>query len=298
MSAANLEVIKPIFGKSFTVKHYLEGSQNDGTSFWHFHPEVELVYIKGGKGMRHIGNHLSHYDNGDLVLIGSNLPHNGFTDRLTGNKSEVIVQFKKQFLGKDILDVPEMTHIAELLQLSLNGIAFGGITKRQVGREMEKLSSMEPLDALLHLAKILQMLALSKDKKILNASGYSFKVKNQDSDRAVDIFNYIKNHFKSNIPLDEIAEVSNLTVPSFCRYFKELTDKTFTQFVNEYRIHESCKLLSDDNESISNISFKVGFNSIAHFNKHFKLVTGKAPSTYRKEAMKYMSLEETTPYKV
>jgi hypothetical protein len=92
---ANLELIKPKFGTSFELKHFVDGNQNEKATFWHFHPELELVYVKGGRGVRHVGHHMSHYKNGDLVLIGSNLPHSGFTDRNTGHESEVVIQFKK-----------------------------------------------------------------------------------------------------------------------------------------------------------------------------------------------------------
>jgi len=66
----SLEKVSAAFGSSFSVKHYVKTKASNSRPFWHFHPEVELVYVKGGSGKRHIGKHLSHYHSGDLVLIG------------------------------------------------------------------------------------------------------------------------------------------------------------------------------------------------------------------------------------
>ena len=106
-----LEKISPEFGSSFTIKQYFEDSigKSNHQPFWHFHPELELVFVNGGSGKRHIGNHLSYYQGGDLILIGSNLPHYGFTDRLTGNRSEIVVQMKRDFLGLSLIHISEPT---------------------------------------------------------------------------------------------------------------------------------------------------------------------------------------------
>jgi transcriptional regulator GlxA family with amidase domain len=105
----------------------------------------------------------------------------------------------------------------------------------------------------------------------------------QDNDRINMIFNYVKDHFQDQISLQHIAEMSSMTVPSFCRYFKKITKKTFTHFVNEYRVVHASKLLAEKPISIANISYESGFNNFSHFNKLFKEFTGKSASEYRHE---------------
>ena len=105
-----LEKLTPSFGSSILVKQHGE-SADKNNAFWHFHPELELVYVNKGQGKTHIGNHLSYFNNSQLILIGANLPHNGFSDRLTANGTETIIQFKADFLGDDFLNVPEMANI-------------------------------------------------------------------------------------------------------------------------------------------------------------------------------------------
>ncbi len=111
------EAIEPNFGNSFTYQKFDEERLNKNT-VWHYHPEIELVYVNGGSGKRQIGSHVSYFTNGDLILIGSNLPHCGLTDKLTGNKKETVVQMKQDFLGSDFFDIPEMKRIQSLFELA------------------------------------------------------------------------------------------------------------------------------------------------------------------------------------
>ena len=278
-----LEKVSAEFGSSFSVKHYAETSTHNKPPFWHFHPEIELVYVKGGNGKRHIGKHLSYYHSGDLVLIGSMLPHTGFTDRLTGNESETVIQFNQDFLGIGFFDTAEMQNIHQLLERSKAGMAFYGEAKAEVGRRLEKLVVLDNFGKMIELLCLLQFMAWTEEYEILNAEGYALEVQNSDNDRINIIYNYVLLNFKNPISLEEIAELARMTVPSFCRYFKKISGKKFTQFVNEIRIVHACKLLTESSESISNISFESGFNNFSHFNRQFKMVTGESPSIYRKK---------------
>ena len=140
-----------------------------------------------------------------------------------------------------------------------------------------------PFERLLTLLGILKELENANDYRILNATGFSMEMQLQDNDRINMVFNYVKDHFLEEISLESIAEMSSMTVPSFCRYFKKITKKTFTRFVNEYRVVHASKLLAEKQTSIANISYESGFNNFSHFNKLFKEFTGKSASQYRKE---------------
>ena len=281
---ATLEKISPKFGSSIFVK---KGTSQDiktyASPFWHFHPEIELVYVDKGKGKRHIGNHLSYFDNSQLILIGSNLPHYGFTDRLTRYGSETLIQFKPEFLGAYFFDAPEMTSINALFERSKNGILFKPETKRKVGKKIQKLNDVDGFDRVILLLKILHHLSKAKDYEILNANGFVFETERQDSAKIDIIYKYINNNFQNHISLNEIADKVSLTVPAFCRYFKKSTGKTFTKLVNEYRIVHATKLLSESQMSIADVAFECGFNNFSHFNKLFKEFTGKSASKYRGE---------------
>lgn len=285
MSTPALEKIVPNFGHSFTLRKFEEINPNI-LPFWHFHPELEIVYIKQGSGKRHIGNHISYYNGGDLIFLGPNLPHYGFTDRLSGASSEIVVQMKESFLGKNFFGLPEMSNILQLFERSKAGLSFYGNTKNEVGARLDDLFYMNEFDKLIAFLNILQILANSKEYNVLNAAGVSLIIQGQNTHKIDTIYKYVRAHFTEAIQLEEIAAEANMTVPSFCRYFKKTTGKTFTEFVNEFRIVHACKLLSEEKHTIADVCFESGFNNFSHFNRLFKEKTGKSPNTYRKAVEK------------
>lgn len=285
---AEFEAIQPTFGSSFFLRQFNHQTQNKAPT-WHFHPELELVYVSEGSGRRHIGQHLSYFSEGDLLLIGSNLPHYGFTDRLTGSASETIVQMKPDFLGTNFFTIPEMHPIEMLFERARMGIAFHGETKEKVGSKLKELENLDAYDRLIRLLDVLHALADSEEYMLLNGEGLILEVSLQDSDRMNTIFNFVQTNFKRSISLDEVADLAHMTVPSFCRFFKKKSGKNFTRFVNEYRLVHASKLLSEETSSISQVCLECGFNNFSHFNKEFKQFTGKSPSAYRNELRKIIA---------
>jgi AraC-like DNA-binding protein len=277
-----LEKISPNFGTSLLVKKHEEFLKTN-TPFWHFHPEIELVYVNKGKGKRHIGNHISYFNNSQLVLIGSNLPHIGYLDRLTTNGSETLIQFLPDFLGKDFFKIPEMAAVAALFERAKKGVRFNIEIKQRIGAKIEKLVELQGANRITSFIEILNDLATTDDYTLLNANGYAFESTHQDSNKIEVVYKHINENFKEHISLDEVSELISMTVPAFCRYFKKSTGKTFTKLVNEYRVVHATKLLAENNMSITDISFECGFNNFSHFNKLFKEFTGKSASIYRNE---------------
>jgi AraC-like DNA-binding protein len=277
------EKLTPSFGSSLLVKQHGENVDKNN-AFWHFHPELELVYVNKGQGKTHIGNHLSYFNNSQLILIGANLPHNGFSDRLTANGKETLIQFKPDFLGEEFLNIPEMANVVALFERAKKGIRFKIDTKKKIGLKIEKLIEYEGLKRIIKFLEILNYLAQTDDYTLLNADGIAFEPEAQDSAKIGVVFKYIRENFHHHIALDEMAEKVNMTVPAFCRFFKKATNKTFTQVVNEYRVVHATKLLNEESEmSIADVCFECGFNNFSHFNKVFNDITGKSASNYRKE---------------
>ncbi len=276
------EKVSPDFGNSILVKQNVKDHKSK-QAFWHFHPEIELVYVNKGKGKRHIGSHLSYFNNSQLILIGSNLPHNGFTDRLTAKGKETLVQFRPDVFGSDFMALPEMNAVQKLFNRAKKGLLFRTETKKRIGPKIEGLSTQDSFGRLVNLLEILNDLANAEDYELMNADGFAFETATQDNMKIDRIFNYVNKHFKEQISLTEIADHASMTVPGFCRYFKKATGKTFTKMVNEYRVVHATKLLSESNKSITDICFECGFNNFSHFNKLFKEFTGKTALQYRKE---------------
>jgi YesN/AraC family two-component response regulator len=245
--------------------------------------------VNHGGGKRHIGNHISYFKNSQLILIGSNLPHMGFTNRLTINGSETIVQMKPNFLGDEFLNLPETNAIQKLFEKAKKGIVFHPQVKKEVGPKITNLINLKGIKRLVTFIEILNELATTENYNLLNAQDFAMEVYQQDNDRVDKIFKFITNNFTTNISLADIAKEINMTPPSFCRYIKKVTGKTFTVLVNEYRIVHASKLLAEKPTSITDICFDSGFNNFSHFNKIFKKNTGWSPSDYRKEMKRIIS---------
>ncbi|MEL6275525.1 MAG: AraC family transcriptional regulator [Bacteroidota bacterium] len=280
-----LEQVSPTFGSSFSVKHYPEPRPHKPPK-WHVHPEIELVYVRGGHGRRRIGTHVSYFTEGDLVLIGSNLPHWGFTEPETHNQSETVIHLHPDFLGTTFMGLVEMKDIRRLLDLARSGLSFHGQTKEIQGARLESLAQLDPMPRLLALLEVLQALALSEEVASLNVAGFLQKVDVNEIDRFRDVQQFVADHFHREIPLIEIAEVATMTVPAFCRYFKRTSGKTFVRYLNEYRIAHACKLLAEAHGTIAEVAYDCGFNSLSQFNRCFKTITERTPTQYRAQLSK------------
>ncbi len=276
-----LKKVEPDFGSSLRYARFTNRNP-DSKAYWHYHPEVELVFIKNGFGNRYVGNHISKFEEGDLILLGPNIPHFGYEFGLQGINEEIVVQFKKDLIKSSAEFLPEFQEIEELINRAKSGLSFYGETKVYVGEQLAKLEFRNPFKRLLRMFKILQFLAKSKEYEVLNATGVTLIIQNQDEDRINKVYNYVKENYQSEISIGEISQVALLTGPAFCRYFKKHTKKTFTQFVNEFRIRQAIRLIGVGDKSIAQISGEVGFNNFSNFNKQFKRVTGVTPSKYKK----------------
>ena len=272
------ENITPDRGSSFKVLHW---RSHEDRFFWHQHPEYEIVYIHKGSGKRHIGQHLSHFEEGELMFIGPNVPHLNFGYGANYEHEEIVVQLRDTFLGESFLQSPELQDINRLFELSKKGLNFFGETRQEVANLMLTLPQLSHFERLIQLLIILQKLATSKEYNLLKINGISYEHSHREEARIRQIYGYVEQHYQREIDVQTVADLANLTVPSFCRYFKKITQMTFTDFVNEYRIKQASKLLVQK-QSVTDVCYRSGFNNLSHFTKTFKAVTGKTPREYKK----------------
>lgn len=248
---------------------------------YHYHPEIELVCVTGGGGTRHVGYHKSTYKDGDLVLIGSNIPHSGFGLHSLDPHEEVVVQFKKEVIFFPD-EEKETKAIERLLSLSKYGICFGSqVKERMIPRFIEMLS-LKGLDRYLLLLTLLYELSLTEDYILLNKEVMPFSIIIKNGARLKRIFTYVEENYHREIKIAEIARLTNLTIPAFCNFFKKSTKMTFAEFLNRYRVNKAC-LYFAQSMSVSECCYHCGFNSLSYFNRVFKKFTEKSPSEFRNE---------------
>ena len=282
MVIPQLKKVEPEFGSSFVLRNFSE-KLTQHKPYWHYHPELELVFIEEGSGKRHIGNHISYFNEGDLILIGSNLPHYGFSSRLSGINQEIVLQINQDCFGSDFFKMVETSSIEGLFEKAKMGLSFKGETHYEVGRRLKSMFSMTSFEKVLELLNIFHILSMDESCEILNANGLAMMVSGNDYNRIEVIYDLVRSRFASKISLDQVADAIHMTVPAFCRFFKKSTGKTFVHFLNEYRVTHACKLLIENESSILDISFDCGFNNLSNFNRAFKKVVGKSPSEYRSD---------------
>jgi len=272
------EIVKPDEGSSFRFvrSDSFEGSQQHS---FHFHPEIELLCVRSGAGTTRIGNHESSYIDGDLVLIGSNVPHIAvLPDHPT--HEHVRVQIKPEIMEQWLTDFPEMKALAGLIEKSRHGIKFSGSVKRNITLALFRMAHLAPLDKYLGLVKVLNQLAQTEEYEYLNNVQPKKDAANRYRVRLQKLFSFVEENYHREIDIREVAALFNISVPSFCNYFKKTTNTTFTRFLNNYRIQKACLHLHED-KTIAEVCFQCGFNNVTYFNKIFKLSVGKTPSDYR-----------------
>ena len=255
---------------------------------WHYHIEAELIYFKKGNGTQFIGDHIQNFNDGDLILIGSNLPHYWRFDTIYfKNECEVtadvtVAHFREDFWGSEFMDLPENKPIRSVFEKAKRGISIQGNTKEEIAGLLEKMLQTEGSRRLMLLIEALTL--ISESQMIPLASiGFDHDYKEAENDRINAIYEFTMANFRRHIPTEEIAAIANISPHSFCRYFKSRTRKTYSQFINEIKVGHICKLLIEDKISIKQICFESGFRNFASFHKYFKQVTGKTPLQYQKK---------------
>ncbi|MFP5081345.1 AraC family transcriptional regulator [Pedobacter sp. JCM 36344] len=284
MNKPSFEVLQSFHQNSFLLRSFKEMAF---TAPYHFHPEYELTLILKGKGMRFVNHNMEDYVSGDLVLLGSNLPHCWKTDDIIEgeiNAHSIVIQFSKDFLGEHFFFKPEFSSIQELLQRSGNGIRFSEeiqhITKKRMIALVEEENNFKQLMSFL---EILHDLSTTESFKLLSNDAINAQQSLADKQRINPVFTYIVENFKRSVSLNIAAEIANMTPNAFCRYFKKITRETFMETVISYRINYSVQQLVDTNQLVSQICFDSGFTDISHFYKLFKTKMKMSPLSYRKK---------------
>ena len=256
---------------------------------FHYHPELELVYVKESHGKRIIGDKLDTFTDGDMVFIGSNLPHVWLNDEIYYkgftylNARSIVVYFNKEVFSKNFYELKESSKINDLFLRASRGIKIVGDTQKKIATMMEKLLKKKDFDRIICLMELLNTLAGSKDIEYITNEGYTGSSLQTKADRLADVYKHITANYHNDISLEEIARVANLSPTAFCRLFKQRTNRHFVEYLNEVRISNACKFLLETNLNVSEIAFQCGYKTLSNFNKIFKKTTGLSPKEYRQK---------------
>lgn len=262
---------------------------NFGT-VWHFHPELELHYIIRGEGVRFVGDNISNFDAGELLLLGENLPHmwrcneNYFRRDPNVTAEAVVVQFLPDFMGTDFLKKPEAASVLNLYEKAKAGLVISGKTKDKIFHMMYRSVKTTGLNRLLLILSMIEILAESDEMDTIASRQTIYKSNKEENDRLNKVYNHALTNYMRDLTLEEMASIANLSVTSFCRYFKTLTKKTFHEFLIEVRISHAQRMLIENHDiTTEGVCFECGFNNKSIFFGHFKRKTGLTPLEYKRK---------------
>lgn len=253
---------------------------------WHHHPEYELLLITNGFGQRFVGDHSEQFKEGDLVLMGPRLPHAWISDPVFREPSSekicrsVYIQFKASLFDSGFENLNELRGVQKLLQRSKRGLKVTGSLKDSIIGSITELPDMDPLERLLGLIRILDMINSSPNKTLASEDYLEEKIFFK-SRRMTRIHHHLVENYRRDVSLDEAAGLVNMTRTSFCRFFKNQTGSTYTYYLNRIRIDFARRLLQNTEMHIKEVGYDCGFSSIPYFHQTFKRFTGISPRQFR-----------------
>lgn len=284
-----LEKIPSIYTSSIAVKREITPSMDYP---WHYHPEHEIIFVEKSYGIRFMGNHIGNFNDGDLMFISSNLPHVWKNDKDFYQKNKnlfvdvYVIHFREDALKEGFFDLPELSLIKRLFVLGTQGVLIRGKDHKKISELVKEVVNSTDINKLILFLKTLDAIAKTEEYELLSSPGFVNTMNSLDTERLNKVMNFITDNYTEEINIEEIADLANLSKSSFCRYFKSRTHKTFSQFLNEVRILNACKLLITSEKTITQICYSTGYNNISHFNRQFKIITRLTAKEYQKKYLK------------
>ncbi|WP_299532576.1 AraC family transcriptional regulator [Ulvibacterium sp.] len=250
----------------------------------HSHKNFELNFIESGSGRRIVGDHISRFEAGDLVLLGPSLPH---CWELQEEENPIpsfciVTHFSEDIMNSDFFGIPELEKVVALLKQSKRGLRFKMENNGQIRRILERMTHLKGLAYYIEMLKVFHLLLRTKEREKLSNPMDHTAIFNKNLEKINTVYAYVFQNIQEGVKLEEAAALLNMAPSSFCRFFKKKTDLTFMEYVKRVRVGMAAKLLAETDKQITQICFESGYNNLANFNHYFKSIMAKTPSAYRK----------------
>ncbi len=252
---------------------------------WHRHRECEITLAVRGGAERLVGDKLESLVPGDLVFLGSELPHdyraNPRRRRKEGVKA-IVVQFTPALFGSDWLERSSMSYMVRLFRRASRGLQVTGRTRDRAEELLRHMVDAHGARRLILLLELLELLAASEELLEIASEGFRLELTEQFSDRVGKALTHIAEHFAEHVSVQSCAHLIGLSNSAFSRLFKRCTGQTLPNYVNQFRIARACRLLAETDMTVMQIGYACGYASPAHFQRQFKKHAHYTPSDYRK----------------
>jgi AraC-like DNA-binding protein len=265
----------------------LDRKLDDGIPFqWHYHPEYELTLTLNSRGQRYIGDSIAAYDDGDLVLLGPNLPHTWCSaERIGGGRPHhaLVMWFTEEWAASLTGPLAEMRGVAAMLGRAGRGIAFSGAAAARVRPAIEAIPAQKPAERLLALIGVLTALAEDGDARPIAGPGSNrVAAHTPDKARVERVLDHIHAHYREPIAVETLADLACLSPSGFHRLFRRHTRLTASEYVAELRIGQACSFLINTTRPIAHVADDVGYRNLANFNRQFRALKGMTPRAFRR----------------
>jgi AraC-like DNA-binding protein len=279
----DLELVQIRRGESFTA--WAHGYPFH-TVRWHFHPEYEIHLVVETRGRYFVGDFIGEFVPGNLVLTGPNLPHNWVSDVPEGVSVPLrcrIIQFSECFIGDAAKVLPELGLLGPILEAARRGVLFGAEAGRAVWPLMEEMMDAKGLRRIELFMAIVGTLARSKSAQPLASASYLPDPSGYMSAGMNKAIAFIRENLTQPFDETDLARIAGQSTSSFSRAFRRHTGMSLVQYVKRLRINLACQILmSEEDASITDICFAVGFNNLSNFNRQFLAEKGMPPSRFRR----------------
>ena len=262
---------------SFACRRY---RTPDFETSWHKHEECELILITEGNGTAMIGDFVGEYKTGDIYFIGSDIPHSFRKRNHKMIGDAVFAHFKKNVFGDTFFLLPEIKNMFTFLNKS-DAIQLGNKLKKEIATILTEMENAKGYQRINLLLQALQKMSTSANFSRLTQD---FSSPDNNINPAIEkIIEYSFKHYLEPVTLQQVATMAEMSIPTFCRFFKKNIKKTYFNFLQDLRISHACKLLTNTNKPVMDCCYESGYNSWAHFSKQFKQIKQITPSMYRRE---------------
>ena len=251
---------------------------------WHHHPEFELTLTLNSRGQRFIGDHIGSYDDGDLVLVGPNLPHSWCSAAKVEEAAPhvaLVMWFLPQWTAPLGSVFTELRAVAAMLARAKTGLKFSDAAAAGARPLIEALFALPPDERLIQLLHVLARLARDADAVPLASPLAIAADRPMDRGRIDRVLDHVHRHFAERLTLDGLADIAALSPSGLHRLFLRHTGQSVTGYLARLRIGAACALLSGGTRPIAMIADEVGYDSLANFNRQFKAQRGVTPRQYR-----------------
>ena len=276
------EKITPPPSASFTCRR-ISGLRFDAP--YHYHPELELTWIVHSSGHRFVGDSVAQFALGDLVLIGSNLPHVWINPPTCRRAETVVVQFLPEFLGGQFFRLPEMAPVLRLFERAGRGLTFSTPARKKVSVGMEGLVEKTGPARLLALLEIFATLAADRGARPLCSARYAPTQDPAAGEKINAVYRHLTANFRETLFQADLARDFGLSPAAFSRFFRRATGRGFTETLNDMRLGHACELLRDTDQTVAEICYACGFENLANFNRQFRRRHGFSPREWRAAAI-------------